>query len=126
MPVPLSVPVSVRGRRADSKEPIEQGEGLLGSAPREGNVRRVRAGALLQPDGREDAHGPCDATPDPQPSGGAPERPAVEVRARVAQANVTANPADPPIPARADNLRGIRGETLAVGVAGPVIPAAQE
>jgi hypothetical protein len=124
----VSIPVrgSRRGRRADLEEPVQERESLITASPSEGDMRGVGAGALLQPDRGKDAHRPGDSDTHPQPSGGAPERTAVEIGAHVSQADVPANPADSPVSAGADDQGGVWIQTLAIGVAGPVVPAAQE
>src|SRR5204863_291474 len=58
---------------------------------------------------------------------GCPSEPAaVETGTRVAQADVPPDPADPAVPAGAHDERCVGLEALAIGVAHPVVPAAEE
>jgi hypothetical protein len=124
--VPVGIGPRRRRRRSGLEQPVEQGERLLATAPREADMGRIRAGTLLQPDGRKDADRPGDADTRTEARGGPSKWAPVEIRARVAQADVTANPADPPVPAGANDPGGVRVEALPIGVADAVVPAAQE
>jgi energy-coupling factor transporter ATP-binding protein EcfA2 len=125
----VAVPIHVRGPRGrgtDLEQPIEQGEGLPASAPCEADAGGIGACPLIQPDRRKDANRPGDPCSHMQPHGNAPEQTPVEIRARVAQADVPPDPADPAVSPGAHYKGRIWLEALTVRVSHSVIPAPQE
>ena len=116
-----------RPRRGPKLEqPIEQREGLLAPAPGEADAGRVGTGAFLQPDRRKHADRPGDPRPHAKARGGAAQWAPVELRARVTQADVSPDPAHPPVSPSVHDEGGVRPEALAIGVAHTVVPAPQK
>src|SRR5262245_35647149 len=106
---PIAIAVAVGTRplrrvgRADGEQPVEEVEGLGTSAPGEAGAGRVGPRALLQPYRREDADRPSDLRPHAKPCDRTPQRAAGEIRASVAQADVSSDPADTAVVAGADD-----------------------
>jgi len=113
-------------RRADLEHAIEQGECLIGAAPREADPGGIGSGASPQPERRPEAHPPGNPGPHAEPCDHPPDGTMVEIPARVAQADVTTNATDPPVSPRTHHAGGVGLKALAVGVTGAIVPTAQE